>query len=120
LLNCPIEVQASSMRTVTKPKYYCDLYWPDEQVDVEYDSDAYHTASTQIAKDAIRRNTLASAGVAVITVTRRQILSTEDMHKAAEALSKLLEKRMQYQMPEFNMQRAMLRRELLPKAPFDE
>jgi hypothetical protein len=116
LLNCPVEVQNKTKGARGKSRFYCDLYWGDEQVDVEYDSDAYNVKSEQIAQDAIRRNTLSSAGVAVVTVTRRQIVDMVKFREVARALSKLLDKRLQCPVPEFGVRHAWLRGQILPSA----
>ena len=119
-LNYRIEVDIKTRRTRGRTRYYGDLYWPLEQIDVEYDSDAFHATSEQIAQDAVRRNALASAGVSMLTVSRKQIMNTVAMHEFAEVLSKLLEKRLQYPMPDFISRRYVLRAQLLSKRPITE
>jgi len=113
LLNCPIDVPDSSKKAKGKSRYYCDMYWPDEQVDVEYDSDFYHTKEERIAKDAIRRNALTSVGIAVVTVSRKQINNTAELRRVAMALSGLLGKQLRCPKPEFTRNHAALRKELL-------
>jgi len=114
LMNCRIDIRSDARRAANKSPLYCDLYWPDMQVDVEYDSDAYHAKPGRIAKDAIRRNALASAGVTVVTVSKMQILNTGELRKVAGVLSKLLGKRLQCP-SKFPMRHAVLRRELFSK-----
>ena len=120
LLNYRIEVPAGGKST-GKPRqskyYYCDLYWPDKKVDVEYDSDAYHTGSERIAQDAIRRNALSSMGITVVTVSRIQIAKPLNMRELAEILSKLLRKRLNYPKKEFTYRQRELMRQLLPRLP---
>jgi len=106
---------ASAGKAAGDSKYYCDLYWPDAKVDVEYDSDAYHTGSDRIAKDAIRRNALIRAGVTVISVSRIQINSAPELRELAKLLSKLLGKRLQFDPREFAYRHAKLMTQLLPK-----
>ena len=97
LLNYRIEIPASIGKTAGKSKYYyCDLYWPDRKVDVEYDSDTYHTGSERIAQDATRRNALSSTGITVVTVSRSQVIRGSKMREFTEVLSKLLKRRLQY------------------------
>jgi very-short-patch-repair endonuclease len=100
--------------SVGNTKYYCDLYWPDKKVDVEYDSDIYHTGSDRIAKDAIRRNALMSVGVKVVTVSRGQIMDAAKLREVAELLSKQLGKRLQRPEKEFNLRHINLRKTVLP------
>ena len=112
LLNCRISVTTDTKKKAETRR--CDLYWPDAQVDIEYDSDAYHVGSDRISKDAIRRNVLASVGVTVVTVSRMQILKTAELRQVAKVLSKLLDKRLQC--PEgFSSCHALLRQKVLPK-----
>ena len=117
MLNYCIKVPASVMELTGKSKYYCDLYWPDKKVDVEYDSDAYHTGSGRIAQDAIRRNALSSLGITVITVSREQDFDALKMRELAGVLSKLLGKRLRYSITEFTYRHAKLLEQLLPLPP---
>ena len=103
-----------------KSKYYCDLYWPDKKVSVEYDSDEYHTGTYRIEKDAIRRNALASANITVVTASRRQVNDTDKLRELAEVLSKLLKKRLTYAEAEFKHRHAILRDQLMPKLPMNK
>ena len=118
LLNCRINVPTSAGQSrikSNKSNYYCDLFWPVEQVAAEYDSDAFHTGSDRILKDAIRRNTLASIGVTVVTVSRRQIVEAGGLRDFAEILSKLLGKRFKYSKKDFFSCQNKLRLQLLPR-----
>ena len=115
-LNCPIEVVATSRGFQTKRTFKGDLYWSDERVDVEYDSDAYHAAHERIDPDAKRRNALIAGGVKVITVTKAQTMSFSAMCKLVAELSKLLKKRLQYPVPEFYQQNLDLRKQLLGRS----
>jgi hypothetical protein len=77
-----------------RSSYRCDLYWPDAKVAAEYDSDMYHTGSTRIASDSIRRSGLALAGITVVSVTRRQVLSIAEFDKVARLLAKHMGRRL--------------------------
>jgi len=119
LLNCPVHVPVNTKRIKAKSKFYCDIYWPDEQVDVEYDSDYYHAKDEKIAKDAIRRNALSSVGVTVVTVSRKQINNAAELRNVAVVLSKLLDKQLKCPMPEFTARHTALRSQIMPKASVD-
>jgi hypothetical protein len=116
-LNYPIySVKKPGSALVTsKPRYYCDLYWPVERVDVEYDSDAYHARPDWIARDAMRRNALVSMGITVLTVSRQQIINADKMHEVAQTLGKLLDKRLKLPKADFGAHCRELREQLLPK-----
>lgn len=115
-LNYPLDVPRKTKSSGDKPRYYCDLYWPDSKLAIEYDSDAYHAASDRIARDAIRRNALSLAGATVITVSRRQIQSTTEIHKIAVLLSKHQNRRLRLPLTEFTGRRATLRKQLLSQS----
>ena len=117
LFNYRIDVKVGAGKTAGKSKYYCDLYWPDKKVAVEYDSDAYHTGSERIEQDAIKRNALSSMGVTVVTMSRLQVIETSKLRESAEVLSRLLGKRLKCPAKEFKYRHAELRDQLLPKLP---
>ena len=115
LLNHQINLPVVVSKTTGKTKYYCDLYWPDQKVDVEYDSDAYHATPEGVSRDAIRRNVLASIGVKVVTVSRIQIVSAIKLCEVAKLLSKLLRVRVGFSSSIFVSKHNRLRTQLLPK-----
>jgi len=120
LLNYRIDVPVNARKEKGQSKYYCDLYWLDKKVDVEYDSDTHHTGSDRIAEDAIRRNALTSMGVTVVSVSRRQVIEYKKTQELADVLSKLLGRRLQYTKKELILRRAKLLEKLLPKMPAEK
>ena len=123
-LNYRIEVSdkvtSTKIKPTSRPAFYCDLYWPDKKVAVEYDSDEYHSGALRIEKDAIRRNALESVGVRMITVSRRQLTDAAKMREVSEALSRLLSKRLVYAEKEFTSLNAELMGQLLPEDSIDK
>lgn len=93
MLNHRIELDAEASRMIAKQYLKCDLFWPDYNVAIEYDSDMFHTGSERIAEDSIRRNVLGYLGITVITVTRRQLYSTNGMSAVAQQLAKAMRKK---------------------------
>lgn len=95
--------------------YRCDLYWARRRVAVEYDSDLAHTGSERIARDARRRNNLASSGVSVVTVSRRQAYSMEAFDEVAHQIARSLGARPRGERARGNLweRRRRLREELL-------
>jgi len=70
--------------------FSCDLYWRRGLVDIEYDSDKYHTKAKRRAKDAKRRNALQEDGVRVLTATFELITNTQELLRlAASAYARL-------------------------------
>lgn len=113
LLNHRVDVGRNGRKTSSNKYYVCDAFWPEAWLDVEYDSDLAHTGPLRIAKDAKRRNGLASLGVTVITVTKEQAFNCDEMDRIAHAVAKKLRWRLHVGGSEWVKARAGLRRELL-------
>lgn len=108
LLNQRIDINPSAKKAASKSYCVCDLYWPDARVAVEYDSDLEHTGAERIAKDSKRRNTLFANDVQVVTVTRAQACSGEELNRIANLLAHHLGKRLRYRDPGFTRQHLAL------------
>lgn len=113
LLNARIDVPPSKRALVSKSCYYCDLYWPEARLALEYDSDECHTGTEHIFGDSSRRADLALLGVEVVTLTRLQVMRTDEFDKVMALVEKRLGKRGRVGGPEWIRKRAALRRELL-------
>lgn len=94
----------------------CDLYWPCANVATEYDSDEFHAGALRMARDASRRIELASLGIQVVTITRRQVMDYRETEKAALLLAKLLGRRIRPGKCDWTGKRFGLRRSLLRQA----
>lgn len=90
VLNRRVNVRRDARKMTSKRYFLCDLYWEDAQVDVEYDSDAFHAYAQKMAADAKRRNALVSMGVNVITVTSAQMADAAEFDDVAQAIAKAL------------------------------
>ena len=71
-LNPRIDLPAHVQRLTGNSVLFPDLFWPDTNIAVEYDSDKWHTGSSRIANDARRRNILVHLGITEICITKRQ------------------------------------------------
>jgi len=81
--------------------FVCDLFWPDHDLAVEYDSEQFHTGRDKIADDSKKRNSLTMMGITVITVTKTQIFDRTEFEKVVGVLSKCLKKRLRFKNPQF-------------------
>ena len=103
LLNQHINIPRNNSQLTHNDHFRCDLFWPKENLAIEYDSDLHHTGARKIAKNASRRDALALLGIQVITVTNKQFASMQEMDKVAHTVAKILgvrqrnEKRYNYQ-----------------------
>ena len=92
--------------------FVCDLFWPNCNVAVEYDSDAVHpahSASPQIRHAATRCRTSISS---VITVTRAEYQNRDDFNRVARIIAKHLHKRIRIRDVRFEQRQIHLRKAL--------
>jgi len=113
-LNWRIDTGSVGKRGLSKPYYVCDLFWPQANLAVEYDSDFYHTGADRIASDSTRRNALSALGIFPLTVTSRQLQNANEFANVAEQIAKRLGKRLRYDGRQFSIARRELRKVLLP------
>ena len=120
-LNYRADVPASMRKLADRTYCECDLCWPDAALCVEYDCKLYHTDPERQESDARRRNTLASLGFTVVTVSRRQVMDGGAFNRLAHQVAKKTGKRLRYEDPGFTRKHCSLRDELiaLMHASFD-
>jgi len=116
-MNRRINPKAAMRKGASKQYYKCDLCWKDFNVAVEYDSYLYHSDSTGIAGDSIKRGDLALSGIDVITVTNRQINSVGEFGKVAKQIASKLGRQIQIRNPRFTDVQSELRNQLLTINP---
>lgn len=86
-LNALIVPAKTAKHSVSKSFYSCDLFWPDLNLAVEYDSDSHHASAERIANDSKRRNSLSLLGITVITVTNQQVRNKVEFERVAKQLA---------------------------------
>lgn len=112
-MNEEITFVKGSRKATDSDMNYVDLYWPEAKLAVEYDSDLAHIGSDEIARDAIKKNALAVAGINVVTVTKKQLMSYAEMEKVAHVVAKHLGVRIRARGRDTEGKRQRLRWELL-------
>ena len=112
-LNMRIDLIKNARKYFNKNYYVCDLFWPDEKIAVEYDSDQQHTGSERIANDSGRRNALLSLGISVISVTKLQLYSRAGLERAARSIAVQMNKRLFPSKSNFSYAHGELRKQLL-------
>ena len=112
-LNRRIIPSKTGKRVSNKASYFCDLFWPDNDLAVEYDSALYHAGQNQIAEDSKRRNSLITMGIAVVAVTKQQLYDEKEFEKIAWAVAKCLGKRINFRNSSFAAAHQDLREYLL-------
>lgn len=91
--NRPVSLTALQQHVSGTRERRGDLVWQWGRLAVEYDSDQEHLGSAKLLQDTQRRNAMQFKGYAVITVTRRQLRSIDEMDKVAINIAKQLGRR---------------------------
>ena len=112
ILNQRISLSKKDLAIANKSYYICDLFWPSRLI-VEYDSNAWHTGAERIESDAKRRNALEAKGFRVVTVTKNQLASADEMAKIEQTLFRHLGKRQRTTVANYQEKRSRLRSMLL-------
>lgn len=89
-----------------------DLYWPEHNVAVEYDSKEYHTQPEAMAHDAIRYNDLQDSKCTVFIATIGQLRSVQQSDRLAQQIARALGVRKRIRCKDFREKQARLRRSL--------
>lgn len=69
VLNGFMELTAGQQRMACRSKLYGDLYWPGQNVLLEYDGERAHAGREKLTRDALRDNALAVRKTRRLTVT---------------------------------------------------
>lgn len=111
-LNQKIQLRHSVKKITSHHFFVADLYWREEGVIAEYDSDQFHSNRISINKDIQRANLLELNGHKVITITKKQILNRYEFEQTATLIAKELNHRIR--LPRgFRTNQTRLRKELL-------
>ncbi|HIY82765.1 MAG TPA: hypothetical protein H9823_02810 [Candidatus Rubneribacter avistercoris] len=93
VLNPHIPIPGKRRTSLPQSYYSPDLYWPEKNVAIEYDSDEFHQSEHCIGRDAIRRNGMMHLGTHVVTLTWHQASKYHEFERAALILAKELGKK---------------------------
>lgn len=111
-LNQKIQLKHSVKKITSHHFFVADLYWKEEGVIAEYDSDQFHSNRASINKDIQRANLLELNGHKVITITKKQLLNRYEFEQTATLIAQELNHRIR--LPHgFRTKQTRLRKELL-------
>lgn len=113
ILNFKHKTGAHMKKITRQSSFACDLYWPDERLGVEYDSDEHHNEANDVDQDAIRKNSLLGFDIDVITVRRNQLMDANLFDRTAHLVAKRLGVRIRPRASDWMMKRYALRQYLL-------
>lgn len=86
--NCPVELGKRAAKAATRSKVVPDLLNAEHRIAIEYDADVTHASGHRRMQDATKRMVLESMGFKVVTVTTRQLASSERMRDVAREVRK--------------------------------
>lgn len=115
LLNYEVNANGNASLSTRLSTRYCDFFWPDSNLALEYDSDSFHTGSQRIAKDAARRNELAYSGITVITLTSKQFFYFPALDAQVAIIEKHLKHRRTQRINDADRRRRALHRIITDK-----
>ncbi len=96
--------------------FYLDVFWPEFNLALEYDSDDHHFADRESAyRDADRRAILKQMGIEVISVTRGQIQSIPKMDNVARAIAAHMGRKIRLNREGYQDKRLELHAQLFPR-----
>ena len=111
--NQPIAPKSREAHLVAQHNFYPDLFWPDKQLIVEYDSFKHHSTPKKTEHDARRRNDLESIGYRVMIANRSIVSSAALFSQFADNVRRELGVRSRPETAHCRDSRMQLRRLLL-------
>lgn len=118
VLNHRISLSSYQQRLLQRRYFLCDLYWPEKQLAVEYDSDSFHIGPDRIAKDAQRRNALEHLDVKVITATSQTCRDPQQLNAISRMIARRLDHVIRPRCRDYERKQLMLRANLFNNPPW--
>lgn len=87
-VNPVLQLDEKARLALKKNTLRLDIYWPEQQLCVEYDG-KIHSGADKICKDAARRNFLIGRGIKVITVTKEQMKDPRQFEELVRTICKI-------------------------------
>ena len=117
-MNAKVLIPAKYGKRATYREYHCDLYWPEQNVAIEYNSREFHVNELAVERDASRINNLKAAGIEVLAVTRAHVADNKKFDAIAHSAASLMGKRIRVAYADIDERRADLRKQLFSKDPW--
>ena len=111
ILNAPITLGSRARKLYQHRTCRADLFWPNVKLDLEYDSESFHTGA-QHTEDIARRNALELEGIEVISVCQAQLIDTAAIEMIARRIAKRLGYRIQPRCNNFALKQMELQHSL--------
>lgn len=107
-MNRRVRPSKKARKIAKRETFVPDLCHSESRLAIEYDSNAEHLTSRQIAKDSSKRLALEADGYKVISVTTRQLCDRSEMRSVAHEAGSRMSRRIQIRAKSFgNAQRKL-------------
>lgn len=111
-MNYSIECTPKATAICNKRALRCDLFWPQANVALEYQSRQFHAADADRIHDSRRANALRSMGITVLEITNEELATPSNTDVIADTIAKALGKRFKYKIANWEKSKLMLRTRL--------
>lgn len=111
-MNFKIKTTPKAKTLCGKGSLRCDLFWKQQNIDVEYQSDECHKGEEQRINDSRRINALMSMGITVLCITNAELVDFSAFEAFAASLRKCLGIRNRIATKEFYLRKLQLRHDL--------
>ena len=114
-LNPRFGVPRKDRRILPQSAYLPDLYWPQANISIEYESTEHHNDRRKLSHDAIRRNGIEHLGTRVVTLTWEQARNYHEFERVALLVASALGKRFSPDWEKWRSRRIELHRLLVQR-----
>ncbi|WP_206214770.1 MULTISPECIES: DUF559 domain-containing protein [unclassified Adlercreutzia] len=111
-MNHTVQATRKARAIASRNSFRCDLCWPAEKIDVEYQSKEHHEGEDSRISDSRRANALAAMGWLVVGITNDELDSFTATDVIARSLRLKLGKSNRTSINDYTLRKADLRRRL--------
>lgn len=111
--NHEVVLDVAAKKQLGKKQCYVDIFYPDVNLAIEYDSTEYHDNKNTYGSDVLRSNTIKCLGIDVLHLTKNQLYMKNACEQLARYIALRLGKRLRNKTKEFYKSNIKLRK-LLP------
>ncbi len=112
VLNHQVELSPEASILARRKHLVFDLFWPEHNLAVEYDSRMHHEGESARVADSRKRTAAAAMGIQVINITERQYLNMLEFEEIAKTIASKLGYRIRPNSPDYRQRVFKLRAEL--------
>ena len=112
LMNHKLPATREARSIAGRRSFRCDLFWKDAKLDVEYQSQEFHSNERSRINDSRRANALRAMGCTVVSITNDELDSIAAMDVIAASIAKSRGKQFRITVERYRERQIELRRQL--------